>query len=465
MDDKTQALLRQLPSVQEVLSRPEIQALAEEGIGDEDRRDAAREALDTRRKAILEGSTEDAAVHSAEVISRARRMWEPSLVPIVNATGVVIHTNLGRAPLPLEVFERMAAVACGYSNLEYDLEGGARGHRHAHAARLLARTAGAEAALVVNNCAAAVLLGLTGLAQGREVIVSRGEEVEIGGAFRVPDVMRQSGARLVEVGTTNRTRLDDYRRAITSETALLLKVHRSNFALIGFTEEVPLAELAALGKQRGIPTMMDLGSGLLARPEGGHLSSEPTVAEAVQSGVDLVTISGDKLLGGPQAGILVGRAELISRLSGHPLMRALRPCKLTFAALQGVLAMHASHRAWTDLPTARMLRETAAEVTVRRDALLGALGEGKLGDLRVRPVATTSRPGGGSSPLAELPSAGLALSCPRRSAEVLAAALRNGSPAVIGRIEDDLLLLDLRTVLHEQLGSLAESLRALAAKG
>lgn len=462
MDTDLQALLRQLPSIQELLDRPAVAVLASEGVPEADVKDAAREAVAARREALLSGERVDPAVPSEEVVAAARRLAEPSLIPVLNATGVVVHTNLGRSPLPREVFDRLEAVACGYSNLEYDLAAGGRGHRHAHAARLVRRVTGAEAALVVNNCASAVLLALTGLASGREVIVSRGEEVEIGGAFRVPDVMRQSGARLVEVGTTNRTRLADYRAAITPETGLLLKVHRSNFAVVGFTEEVSPGELAALGHEHGLPTLMDLGSGLVARPPGAGFGEEHTVAEVLSSGVDLVTISGDKLLGGPQAGILAGRAEVIERLKRHPLLRALRPDKLTFAVLEGVLALHAAGRAAEAIPTVRMVHEPREAVAARRDALIAALDLPPGGPFAVTAVDTRSRPGGGSSPLTLLPSAGLALRHPHRSAEVLAAALRRGRPPVIGRIEDDTLLLDLRTVLPEEVGTLAAALSRLA---
>lgn len=462
MDAKTQTLLRQLPSVQEILLRPDIADLLLEGIGEATVKEAARRAVDARRQALLGGQTEDPSVPSSEVAAVAHKLAAPSLIPVLNATGVVVHTNLGRSPLPWEVMDRLGKIACGYSNLEYDLDLGGRGHRHGHAAQLLSRVTGAEAALVVNNCASAVLLALTGLARDREVIVSRGEEVEIGGAFRVPDVMRQSGARLVEVGTTNRTRLQDYREAITSQTALLLKVHRSNFALVGFTEEASLTELCALGETHGIPTMMDLGSGLLSRPPGQGFLEEPTVEEILGSGVHLVTFSGDKLLGGPQAGILAGKAGIIASLSKHPLLRALRPDKLALGALEGVLALHASGRAASNIPTVRMLNETLDDVASRRKALTELLSGSTLTPLELVPVELQSRPGGGSSPLTLVPSAGLALRHPRASAERLAAALRQGRPPVIGRIEDDTLLLDLRTVLPEEVPPLAEALRRLA---
>jgi L-seryl-tRNA(Ser) seleniumtransferase len=475
MDEDTHKRLRALPSVQEVLDRAEIAAAAGAELPEPDVKAAVREAIDAKRQALLEGAdpSPDARISSEEVLARARRISEPSLIPVINATGVVVHTNLGRSPLPRPVLEQLLPVACGYSNLEYDLDRGGRGHRHAHAGRLLARVTGAEDALVVNNCAAAVLLCLTTLARSREVIVSRGEEVEIGGSFRVPDVMRQSGATLVEVGTTNRTRLADYEAAVGPDTGLLLKVHRSNFAVVGFTEEVSLAELAALGRARGVPTMMDLGSGMLARPVGAGFHEELTVSEVLEAGIDVVTFSGDKLLGGPQAGIIAGQAAVIQTLVRHPLLRALRPDKLTFAALQGVLALHAADRASVEIPTLRMIHDEPEAVAARRaelrQRLAGLTGDGRspdapVGELALQDVDLPSTPGGGSSPLTRLPSSGLALTCPHRSAEQLATQLRRRRPPVIGRIEDDRLLLDLRTVLPESLDELAIALADLAAR-
>ncbi len=463
MDDDTQARLRRLPSVKEVLDRPEIAAASGAELPEPDVKQAVREAIAARRQALLDGTAESGAIDSAEVLERARSLGEPSLIPVINATGVVVHTNLGRSPLPKSVMERIGPIACGYSNLEYDLEAGGRGHRHVHAARLLARVVGAEATLVVNNCASAVLLCLTALSRDREVIASRGEEVEIGGAFRVPDVMRQSGARLVEVGTTNRTRLSDYREAITPDTGLLLKVHRSNFAVVGFSEEVALADLAALGRERDVITLMDLGSGLLSRPPGEGFREEITVAEVLAAGIDVVTFSGDKLLGGPQAGIIAGRADILRSIARHPLLRALRPDKLTFAALEGILAIHAAGRAREEIPTVRMVHEDRDAVAARRDGLLSRVADRAAG-LTLEPVDLPSRPGGGSSPLTLLPSAGLAVRHATRSAEDLATGLRGQRPPVIGRIENDTLLVDLRTVLPEALDALADALVRLAAQ-
>ncbi len=455
------ALLGKLPSVSEVLAEPELSALASRQGDDFALKTAVREEIARKRAALLAGETDDPSIDLALVAARAERLAEPSLIPLVNATGVVVHTNLGRSPLPPAALERLLAVARGYSNLEYDLERGHRGHRHGHASELLSRITGSEASLVTNNCAAAVLLCLSGLARDREVIVSRGELVEIGGSFRVPDIMAQSGAHLVEVGTTNRTRLEDYRRAVTERTGLLLKVHRSNFALVGFVEEVSPGELARLGRELDLPTMMDLGSGLLDRPGTAAFAGEHTARDVLSAGMDLLTFSGDKLLGGPQAGVIAGRRDLVERLTRHPLLRALRPDKLTFASLEAVLWLHATGRAHEQVPTARMLTEPLAAVQRRRTSLLRRLRGRTCSGLTLRKVSTTARPGGGSSPLAELPSAGLEVTHPALSANVLHERLRGGRPPVIGRIEDDRLLLDLRTVLPEELGDLARALTLL----
>lgn len=456
-DDDKQALLRKLPSVSEVLAEPALTGKGDEG-DDYALKTAIRDEIARVRAALQAGETTDAKVDLSRVIRRAARLAEPSLIPVINATGVVVHTNLGRSPLPLAALKRQMEVAAGYSNLEYDLEQGHRGHRHGHAARLLGRVTGAEAALVTNNCAAAVLLCLSALGRGREVIVSRGELVEIGGSFRVPDVMAQSGARLVEVGTTNRTRLADYQNAVTEQTALLLKVHRSNFAMVGFTEDVSLADLAALGPKLGLVTMMDLGSGLVQRPADPGFDGEHTIREVIAAGIDLVTVSGDKLLGGPQAGIVVGRSDIIGQLARHPLLRALRPDKLTFAGLEAVLDLHAKGRAAEEVPTTRMLTETLKVVRDRRSKV-GRKLKGKVpAGLRLDKVDTRARPGGGSSPLTELASAGLAVTHETLSADELHQRLRMGRPPVIGRIEEDRLVLDLRTVLPDQVEQVAQAL-------
>jgi L-seryl-tRNA(Ser) seleniumtransferase len=366
------------------------------------------------------------------------RLLSARLRRVINATGVVLHTNLGRAPLAPEALARVAAVARGYSNLEYDLGAGARGSRQDHLAGLLRDLTGAEAALVVNNNAAAVLLALAALAEGRDVVVSRGELVEIGDGFRIPDVLTRSGARLVEVGTTNRTRIADYERAIGADTAAILRVHQSNFRIVGFAEQPAVHELARLAQRRGLVLVDDLGSGVLE--EAGD---EPTVRSSLEAGADLVTFSGDKLLGGPQAGIVVGRAELVERLRGHPLQRAVRADKLTLAALEGTLALY---RRSESPPVLRMLAEPPDSVRARAERLAGLTGG--------RVEATVARTGGGSLPLAEIESFACAL------AEDLAAPLRTGELPVIGIVRDGMLLLDCRTIAEDEVEEVAAAVRA-----
>jgi L-seryl-tRNA(Ser) seleniumtransferase len=383
---------------------------------------------------------------------RARAAAGPTLLPLINATGVIIQTNLGRAPLSPAALQAMHAVGAGYSNLEYDLAAGARGSRYDHLAALLCRLTGAEAALAVNNNAAAIYLALSALAPGREVVISRGQAVEIGGGFRIPDVLRQSGATLVEVGTTNRTYAHDYAAAIGERTALLMRVHTSNFQLVGFVHAAGLAELAELAHARGIHLLDDLGSGTLLPTARYGLAPEPTVQASVAAGADLVTFSGDKLLGGPQAGLIVGRAALVAQLRKHPLARALRVDKTTLAGLEATLLAYLHGRAERELPVWRMIAADRAVVQARAEQLAAAIGAG------AAVQACTSTIGGGSLPGATLPSAAVAL----RSAapDDLARRLRMGRPPVVGRIADDRLLLDVRTVLEEQQGALVECVRA-----
>jgi L-seryl-tRNA(Ser) seleniumtransferase len=361
---------------------------------------------------------------------------------VINATGVVVHTNLGRAPLPASALARLSEVAAGYSNLELDLGTGRRGSRHDHLAETLARLTGAEAALVVNNCAAAVMLALAALAEGREVVVSRGELVEIGDGFRIPDVLTRSGARLVEVGTTNRTRVADYERAIGPETAVILRVHQSNFRVVGFAEQPALSQLAEVARAAGLPLVDDLGSGALF-PVG----DESTPAESLAAGADVVCFSGDKLLGGPQAGILVGRAELIERLRRHPLQRALRADKLTLAALEGTLALALDpERARREVPVLRMLAEPLEAVRERAGRLAELVG----GELE----ETVARVGGGALPLAELASFACAVE------ESLFDALRLGEPPVVGIVRDGRLLLDVRALADGEVDEVAAAVAA-----
>jgi len=376
------------------------------------------------------------------VLELAAAHVAPSLRRAINATGVVLHTNLGRAPLATAALERVREVAAGYSNLEYDLATGSRGSRQDHLAALLRRLTGAEDALVVNNNAAAVLLALAALAEGREVVVSRGELIEIGDGFRIPDVLARSGARLVEVGTTNRTRAADYEAMVGPETAAILRVHQSNFRVVGFTERPPLSELAGVARRNAVALVDDLGSGSLV-----PLEDEPLVTDSLAAGVDLVTFSGDKLLGGPQAGIVLGRAELVDLLRRHPLQRALRPDKLTLAALEGTLLLYADpERALTEVPALRALGEPLERVRERAERLAALVGG--------RVVETTARAGGGALPLHELPSAACAVELEQASA------LRLADPPVIAVVRDELTLLDCRTIPDEDVDSVAAAVRA-----
>jgi len=417
--------LRDLPSVDE-LARGSDDALAVE---------SARAVLARAREDIQAGADPgDLDERLREELSAVR---SARLRRALNATGVIVHTNLGRAPLPESALERVREVGRGYSNLEYDLSAGTRGSRQDHVAGILRRLTGAEAALVVNNNAAAVLLALAALAEGRDVLVSRGELIEIGDGFRIPDVLARSGARLVEVGTTNRTRAGDYERAIGSETALLLRVHQSNFRLVGFTELPSVAELAKVAQRHELPLVDDLGSGALIQVE-----DEPSVHDSLAAGADLVCFSGDKLLGGPQAGIVVGNAELVERLRRHPLQRAVRADKLTLAALEGTLALYLEpERALREVPVLRMALEDADAVRARAERLAELAG----GEVE----ETVGRIGGGALPLAELPSFACAVE------EELAGPLRAGDPPVVGVVRDGRLLLDCRTLSDDEAGEVA----------
>jgi L-seryl-tRNA(Ser) seleniumtransferase len=384
----------------------------------------------------------------------------PSLQRVINATGVILHTNLGRAPLAAPARAHAAALG-GYSNLEYDLRTGSRGQRHVHAERLLCLLTGAEAAAVANNNAAATLLVLAALAAGREVIVSRGELVEIGGGFRVPDVMAQSGAALREVGTTNRTRIADYAAAIGERTALILRVHPSNFRIEGFTERPSLHDLTELAHRFQLPLFEDLGSGWLG---GGGLDEtvlrdEPAVAESLAGGVDLVAFSGDKLLGGPQSGLIVGRARLVARVRQHPLMRALRADKLTYAALEGTLTLWAREPSRQEIPVYRMLTLSVDAIDARAQTLAAELA--RLPGVRAEIIDGVSTTGGGSAPGSALPTRLIALETGHLSASVLEARLRAGDPPIIARIQDDRVVLDLRTMMEGEDTELVEVVRSI----
>jgi L-seryl-tRNA(Ser) seleniumtransferase len=422
--------LRALPSVDE-LARAVEDPLAV---------DAARVVLARAREEIKEGFEPGDLIERVRVeIAGTRR---PALRPVLNATGVILHTNLGRAPLAEAAIDQIREVGRGYSNLEYDLSGGVRGSRQDHPAGLLRRLTGAEAALVVNNNAAAVLLALAALAEGREVVVSRGELIEIGDGFRIPDVLLRSGARLVEVGTTNHTRTADYERAISADTALLLRVHQSNFRVVGFAGLPKVAELAGVARRHGLALVDDLGSGVLV-----ELRDEPSARESLAAGADLVCFSGDKLLGGPQAGIVVGRADLVGRLRRHPLQRAMRADKLTLAALEGTLRLYLEpERAMREVPVLRMLVEPSDRIRARARRL-AELVDGSV-------EKTVGRVGGGALPLAELPSFACAVE------EELAAGLRGGEPPVIGIVRDGRLLLDCRTLTDAEVDDVAEAVTA-----
>src|SRR5512138_3179828 len=368
------ALLARLPKVDLVLAHPAVAALRGE-VPLTTLKEAVRATVDDLREQVKAGTLREAGALSADAAARAaalraRAASLPNLRPVINATGVVVHTNLGRCPLAEPAWDALAVAAAGYSTLEYDLATGERGSRDALVEGIICDLSGAEAATVVNNCAAATLIALGALAEGREVVVSRGELVEIGGSFRIPDVMARSGARLVEVGATNRTRLADYRAAVRDETALLMKVHPSNYRIVGFTEEAEVSEVASLAREKGRPLFVDLGSGCLVDLARIGLAHEPTVNETLEAGADLVAFSGDKLLGGPQAGILCGRRDLVERIRRNPLARALRPGKLAFAALEATLRVYLEpNLAWSALPALRMMAEPKEAVARRARAL------------------------------------------------------------------------------------------------
>jgi L-seryl-tRNA(Ser) seleniumtransferase len=476
-------LYRELPSVDELLRTPGVAALAAEQ-GTAAVTDAARAVLARLRNEIASGLLDAAALQLAlgglcgAIEGRLRQDLGPSLRVVINATGVILHTNLGRAPLAKAAIEHIRETAGRYSNLEYDVEAGARGKRDVHVERLFrallsdARKASessaglrpdgtAEAAvaapariptsssvstIVVNNNAAAVLLALNSLAEGGEVIVSRGELVEIGGSFRIPDVMAKSSAILREVGTTNRTRVSDYEKAINDRTRLLLRVHRSNFEISGFTEQPSIAELRELAQRRGLPLMEDLGSGALVDLEGFGVQGEASVLDSLHAGVDVVTYSGDKLLGGPQAGLISGRADLVAGMRSNSLFRALRVDKLTYAAVEATLLAYV-RRDHDAIPTLKMMRLTKEEIGRRAEALAA---EARTSKLMVKVVDGESVVGGGAAPTALLPTRLLALNCEGSSADELAVRLRACDPPIIARVEEGRVLLDLRTVFAEQ---------------
>ena len=439
-------LLRQIPSVDDLLAQPRLSALAtrvDRGLLVEITRAALadlRARITGEEHGALQLSPDGVESFVANMVERllARSLW-----PVINATGVILHTNLGRAPLASAVIDELRRTAVQFSNLEYDLEAGARGKRDVHTAELLRRLTGAEDAVVVNNCAAAVLVVLAALAKNGEVIVSRGELIEIGDGFRIPEIMAESGALLREVGTTNRTRLADYENAVGEKTRLLLRVHPSNFEMTGFTDKPSLEDLVALSQRTGLPLMEDLGSGCLLdlSPYG---ITEPTVRKSIEAGVGLVTFSGDKLLGGPQAGIVVGRAALIERLRRHPLMRAIRPDKLTLAALEETLAIWAQPPRWREIPIYRMLTMAIDEIDRRARAMAAALAD--VPGTAAAVINGASTVGGGSAPGSELPTRLVAVGISGISAAALEGKLRAADPPIITRIDQDRVLIDLRSV-------------------
>ena len=435
--------LRKLPSVEKILQRAELQP----SIGEKGHSlvvQSIRHVIDAARREIASGEpppTMDGLLD--RVLADLETRSAPTLRRVINATGVIIHTNLGRAPLSEDTRAAMDLVAQGYSNLEYDLALGSRSSRYEHAEQLLRHLTGAGGGLLVNNNAGAVLLVLSALGRGKEVVISRGQLVEIGGGFRIPDVMAQSGVRLVEVGTTNRTNVADYESAITEETALLMHLHHSNFKVLGFTQEVPLSELTEVGRQHGLLTVEDLGSGCLLDTSAFGLAHEPTVQEALSQGADLVCFSGDKLLGGPQAGIIIGRADLVASLKVHPLARALRVDKMTIAGIQATLMHYARDEATEKIPVWQMISLDLESIEARAASWVERLGQ--MG-ARAQVLPGLSTVGGGSLPGETLPTLLVALQHP--APDSLAQRLRTAEPAVVGRIEAGRYILDPRTILN-----------------
>lgn len=456
---------RKLPAVDTVLRSPAVAALAAE-YGTAQVTAALRDLLEAARAAIGRGEpVPDAQGWPDRLAAQLEAASQPTLRPLINATGVIVHTNLGRAPLSAAALDAVRRVAQGYSNLEYDLDQGRRGSRHDHARALLQAITGADDALVVNNNAGAVYLVLAALCAGREVVVSRGQLVEIGGGFRIPDVLRQSGARLVEVGTTNRTHGRDFAAALTPDTAAFLRVHSSNFRQIGFVAEPDLAELAQMvqahRESNGGPIVLvdDLGSGTLLDTQPYGLACEPMVQESLAAGADLVTFSGDKLLGGPQAGLIVGRRELVEQVRRHPMARALRVDKMTLAALEATLRSYQRGRALEEIPIWRMIAAPLVKLQGRAEAWRAQLAADLPGEVEVAVWPGESAVGGGSLPGETLPTALLAVGC--TAAESRAADLRRQRPPVICRIQRDHLLFDPRTVLPEEDAALLAALRAI----
>jgi L-seryl-tRNA(Ser) seleniumtransferase len=461
-------LFRELPSVDELARAPAVAELASSH-GSPAVTDAARTVLARLREEVASGLLDGPALQVAlsgivgAIEQQLRRALGHSLRPVINATGVILHTNLGRAPLAEAALAHIRETAGEYSNLEFEIEAGVRGKRDVHVDRLFRRLLSEDekapvSTIVVNNNAAAVLLALNTLAEGGEVIVSRGELVEIGGSFRIPDVMAKSGATLREVGTTNRTRVADYEKAIHDRTRLLLRVHRSNFEITGFTEQASTADLVALARKRGVPLIEDLGSGALVDLQNFGIAGEPSVLDSLRTGVDVVTYSGDKLLGGPQAGLISGRADLVARMRSNSLFRALRVDKLTYAALEATLLAYVK-RDHEAIPTLKMMRLTKDEIGKRAEALAREIQSKKW---KIEVTDGESVIGGGAAPSSVLPTRLLALSCAGLSADELATFLRTSDPPIVARVDEGRVLLDLRTVFAEQDALIAAALERIA---
>jgi len=454
------ALLRQIPAVNEVLNRAALKGL-EAHMGRHLVVECTRRVLERLRDRIVAGSVSSVSLAALEqeIVSEAETAAQFSLRPVINASGVLLHTNLGRAPLAREAVEHLAEVSIRYSNLEYDLEAGERGKRDVHTERLFCQLLGAEKTLVVNNNAAAVLLALNTLAEGMEVVVSRGELIEIGGSFRIPEVCAKSGAMLREVGTTNRTRIEDYAAAINERTRLLLRVHPSNFRIVGFTARPSLEEFVELGRRHNLTSMEDLGSGCLIDLSAIGIRDEPTARASLKAGVDVVTFSGDKLLGGPQAGILAGKRDLLDRIRRNPLFRALRVDKLAIAALEGTISLYLRGKT-ADIPALCMIQLSVQAIRLRATRLAEKISAHLQFSVRVQDGESVI--GGGSTPAQSLPTVLLAVTHSIYSAQELERLLRRHSPPVIARVEEDALLLDLRTVFEDQDEELFEALEAIA---
>lgn len=455
INSNQQALLRDLPSVDRLIQAEEAQTLIS-SYGRSLTVEGFRYSLETTRAAIVNGrvqTTPPSTQIFAETANWLHALLAPTLQPVINGTGVIVHTNLGRAPLSQEAIDAIQQTAVGYATLEYDVASGKRGSRTIHAEQLIRRLTQADAALVVNNNAAAVLLMLTAVCQGKEVIISRGQLVEIGGGFRIPDVMAQSGATLVEVGTTNRTHLHDYENAINENTGAILVAHHSNYKIIGFSSEPSLAELATLAKRQQIPLLYDQGSGAILDTAPYGIEPEPTVLDGLDAGCDLVAFSGDKLLGGPQAGILVGQKDLVQKCKKHPLARAIRADKLCLAGLAATLNHYLTEEAITKVPVWQMIAKPITEIEQTAHALAQSLQKA---GIKAELVNGRSTVGGGSLPGTSLPSRLLAIET--NQADQLAKALRAEKPAVIGRIQDGRFLIDPRTILPQQVELLRQSL-------